>query len=161
TNYVSYVPHLEAVSFSMRHMSAIGLVSYPEGQLLATFNGPDTVNEFGLDWEVQHGHHFAEDRLLVFNNTQSGTANILGVTFDLDAATASQETVIAGGGTSLAFGDIQQLDGGNLLVTYSTSGVMEEVDPAGNVDQRMEASEAIGYAVRRDSLYGPPPPFGN
>ena len=161
TNYVSYVPHLEAISFSMRHMSAIGLLSYPGMELLAVFNGPDAVDEFGLDWEVQHGHHFAEDRLLVFNNTSTGKSNILGVSFDLMAGTASSETVIANGGTSLAFGDIQQLANGNLMVTYSTSGVIEEVDASGSVLQRLEATEAVGYAVRRKTLYGPPPPYGN
>lgn len=161
TNYVSYVPHLSAVSFSMRHMSAIGLLSYPEGELLAVFNGPDSIAGFGVDWEVQHGHQFTEERLLVFNNTTSGNANILGVSFDLEAETGTVDTLIAAGGTSLAFGDVQQLEGGNLMVTYSTSGVIEEVDPSGAVLQRMTATEALGYAVRRKTLYGAPPPFGN
>src|SRR5690606_3704815 len=105
TNQINYVPHMEAISFSMRHTSTIGLISYPAADLLAVFGGP--TSEFSeMDWQIQHGHEVLENSLLVFNNEGSnGGSSILEYQFDLQTSTSSLIFDYSSGNTSLAFGD--------------------------------------------------------
>jgi hypothetical protein len=58
---------------------------------------------------------------------------------------------------SAIYGDVQRLDNGNTLVTYSAAGVIEEVSSDGGVVERTTASTGVGYVSKRPSLYGPPP----
>ncbi len=85
-NYVTYIPSLNAVSTSLRHLNTIVLVSYPAGDVLGIFSGEN--DQFGVTWQVQHGHHFSGDNLVVFNNTNGGNANVLEFPFDLMNKTA-------------------------------------------------------------------------
>jgi hypothetical protein len=41
--------------------------------------------------------------------------------------------------------------------SYSNEGVIHEIDSEGEVVQVLTASSALGYAMHRDSLYGPSP----
>jgi hypothetical protein len=62
----------------------------------------------------------------------------------------------ATGATSNVLGDVQRLPNGNLLVTFSTSGQIHEIDRAGKLVMKLTAS-SYGYSEFRESLYGPPP----
>lgn len=158
TNQINYVPHMEAISFSMRHTSTIGLISYPAADLLAVFGGP--TSEFSeMDWQIQHGHEVLENSLLVFNNEGSnGGSSILEYQFDLQTSTSSLIFDYSSGNTSLAFGDVKRLPNGNTLITYSSTGVLHEVDPSGELLREIQM-DPVGYAEHRKTLYGPPPPF--
>ena len=59
---------------------------------------------------------------------------------------------------TLIYGDVQRLDNGHTLVTFSTSGEFRELDAGGRVVQSFEfdLGGAVGYATHRRSLYGPP-----
>jgi hypothetical protein len=48
---------------------------------------------------------------------------------------------------------------GTTLVTYSSSGIVREVSPNGELVEGLifEPPGGIGYAGKRPSLYGPPP----
>lgn len=159
TNQINYVPHLNAISFSMRHSSTIALISYPEAELLAVFGGPSTTFP-EMDWEVQHGHQVLEDSLLVFNNDgPTGASRVLEYGFDLAASTASLVFEYSSKNmTSTFFGDVRQLPNGNILVVYSSNGIIQEIDSTGQLLREIEF-ETLGYVEHRKTLYGPPPPF--
>jgi len=161
TNQVNYVPALNAISFSMRHSSTIGLISYPDAKLLAIFGG-DLTQYPAMDWEIQHGHEVHADHLWVFNNNgKNGGSSILGFDFDLSAKTASSTLVYDSGNTSGAFGDVKELPNGNLFVTYSTAGVFHEITKTGTLLRELKTSASLGYSEHRSTLYGKAPPYAD
>jgi hypothetical protein len=127
-----------------------------------------------ITWNVNHGHHWiGPNRLFFFNNGSggggmgmggggSGTAShAIELSLDLTTMKATKVWDYSSGSTaSSVLGDVQILDNGNRLVTFSTAGVIHEVDSSGkSLIQSISFSSggAIGYAVKRASLYGPPP----
>jgi len=160
TNQINYVPDLNALAFSMYFIDTIALVSYPEGQLLASFGGENSTFST-MTWSGQHGHDVHADHIDVFNNNgTNGGASVLRYGYDLQARTATQEFDYSAGVSSPAFGDVKELPNGNYFVTYSTAGVMHEIDASGNLLREVETSVTIGYVEHRGSLYGRPPPYG-
>lgn len=158
TNYISYVPELEAFSFSMLYLKTVALVSYPEGELLGVWSGPR--DEYGVSWNMQHGHHFTGNRLVVFNNwITSNSSGMLEFEYDLAEKTAGPieqyqpEDPIG----TIAFGDVQRLPNGNTLVTFSSNGVIHEIDADRRLLRAISLADPVGYATRQKSLYGPPP----
>src|SRR5690606_30711139 len=132
TNYIKYVPHLNGISFSMRHTNTIGVISYPApgetAELLMVFGGP--LNDFDFSWEVQHGHHVLEDSILIVNNNAEGSfgeSAVLEYAYDRTTGTGTQLLDYRSGNTSGAFGDAQRPPNGNTFITYSTSGVWHEI----------------------------------
>ena len=159
TNQINYVPELDAISFSMRHTSTVGLISYPAGELLTVFGGPITRYP-NMAWEYQHGHHVRRDHVVIFNNNGSnGGSSILGFQFDMTTNTATPTLDYSSGKASGAFGDVKELPNGNLYVTYSTSGIIHEISADGTLLREVTTRGAIGYSEHRKDLYGPPPPF--
>jgi Arylsulfotransferase (ASST) len=155
TNYVSYLPWMNAFSISLRHSNTIALLSYPDAQILGIFSG--ALDQFGRSWTAQHGHQFLQDgTLVVFNNTNNGPANVLSIPIDLDAKTAGTVQTHTGGPISMAFGDVQRLPNGNTFITYSNAGSLYEIDSSNQVVKTFE-TDPLGYSEHRATLYGPPP----
>lgn len=134
------------------------------GKLVWVLGG--TGSDFtGASWDNNHGLDLlAEDRLLIFNNGPMGQGSgsrAIELKLDLTAKTATRaweyfaQPTIA----NAIMGDVQRLWNGNTLVTYSTQGVVHEVNAAKEVLQEIEwpLGGAIGYVSKRQSLYGPPP----
>lgn len=158
TNYISFIPELGAFSFSMLYLDTIALVSYPEGNLLGVWNGPR--DEFGVVWNRQHGHHFVGDRLVVFNNwITSSSSGMLEFSYDLEEKSAGnvERYIPSGALGTIAFGDVQRLPNGNTLLTFSSNGVLHELDPERGLLREISLADPVGYATRQKSLYGPPP----
>jgi hypothetical protein len=159
TNQVNYIPELQAISFSMRHTSTIGLISYPGSELLAVFGGPITTFS-NMDWTIQHGHDVHKDHLWVFNNqATNGSSAVLGFTYDVTSKTATPTLDYNSGVTSGAFGDVKEQPNGNLYVTYSTAGVFHEITQTGTLLREVKTTASCGYSEHRATLYGPPPPY--
>lgn len=159
TNYIAYVPHLNAISFSMLTSNTIGLVSYPAGELLATFGGP--ASDFDMAWTKQHGHQVLEDELLVFSNEGPKLKSIvLQYQLDLQASSAVPGAQYVSDDATPTFGDVKRLPNGNLLITYSNSGALHELDADWQLLRRTD-TVGLGYVEHRSSLYGPPPPFAD
>ncbi len=160
TNFVTYVPGLNAVAFSMRHCSTIAMLSYPDAEIIGIFGGADSwFSE--MNWDYQHGFEIVGNELLVFNNGSDffgGTAHVLRFTFDLESRSATRTLDYSGGASSAAFGDVQLLPNGNIFITYSTSGVFQEIAPNSALLREM-STEFVGYSEHRKTLYGPPPPY--
>lgn len=107
---------------------------------------------------AQHGHHLLADSLLILAN-RGGDGN----------ASAAVEYSLAGqeifryesGDSTQNLGDVQRLPGGNTLVTFSNDGIIHQVDADANLVLEVDSGgQAFGYAVWRESLYGPPPDTG-
>jgi hypothetical protein len=136
------------------------------GDVIWILGGP--TSQFtgdGSSWNAQHGFHLlALDRILIFNNNGGGGGGgggslALEIALDLGTMTATREWEYNGGIANQVMGDVQRLSNGNTLVTYSTQGIMHEVDQNGGVVQELTwgLGGAVGYAMHRESLYGPPP----
>lgn len=159
TNYIEYVPRLDAISFSLRHTSTIAVISYPDAELLMVFGGP--LSMFDFQWNGQHGHEVLENSILVFNNNgTNGGSSILEYEFDLATHTGRKILDYSSGNSSGAFGDVQRLANGNTFITYSTTGVFHEINAAGGLLREI-TTDPVGYSQHRLTLYGPPPPHAN
>ena len=162
TNYIAYVPELEAISFSMRSLSTIGVISYPNPELMLVFGGSES--DFDISWNVQHGHQLTHDSLLLFNNEADASSSTPGASaalefrYDAEAGEAEKVFEYAPGNTSFVMGDVQRLPNGNELVTFSTQGVIHEIDSDGELLREI-STDPVGYVQQQKSLYGPPPPF--
>ena len=159
TNSITYAPRLDAFSFSLLYADMIALVSYPDARLLGIFGGPS--DQFGVSWNSQHGHQFVgDDTLLVFNNwSDQGASAMLEFTYDLEQKTATpiHSYHPAEGFGTIAFGGVQRLPNGNSVVTFSSNGVIHEIDPDRNLVRETVIGDPIGYSTKRATLYGPPP----
>ena len=158
-NSIHYHPKDDSYTLSDRYVHAY--VKFARsGELLWQLGGHDPLGASFDDavWAVNHGHHVLDNgNFLVFSNGNAGEdARVL--EYELDESTWHAERIweYSGGVASPTLGDVQRLPGGNTLVTYSNAGVMHEVDPDGNLVQKLE-TESLGYTTFRTSLYGPPP----
>jgi hypothetical protein len=159
TNQVNYVPELNAVSFSMYFINTIALISYPEGKLLASFGGNKSTFP-NMSWNGQHGHDVYADHIDVFNNNgKNGGSSVRRFQYDLQAKTATELSDYSSGLSSQAFGDVKELPNGNYFVTYSTAGVVHEIDSSLKLLREVDVGTSIGYTEHRGTLYGKPPPY--
>lgn len=136
------------------------------GDLVWVLNG--TPSDFtGTSWSGQHGVHvLAPDHLLVFSNNGEVESGSHTTVFELMLNTASMSadeiwSYDGGSGLNTPFGgDVQRLANGNTLITYSSKGVIQEVDAMGTLLQSFEfsVSGGISYMEKRLSLYDSPPP---
>jgi len=157
-NSILYHPADDSYTISDRYPN-IYIKLTRTGQLVWQFGGSNPVGDFisGGTWQVNHGHHLLDDgTLLIFNNGMGGDSPVIGYQLNADTTKMASEVFRYVGGTSNVLGDVQRLPNGNTLITYSTTGVIQEVTSAGTVLQSF-ATDSLGYAMWRPSLYGPPP----
>lgn len=129
------------------------------GQLVWQFGGQNPVDQSkfisGGSWSVNHGHHLLDNgNLIVFSNGNGGQSPVIEFALDTQSMTATEVWRYTGG-TSNVLGDVQRLDNGNTFVTYSVSGVIQEVN--GQSVLQSYTTDSLGYAMYRPTLYGPPP----
>jgi hypothetical protein len=159
TNSVHYYATDDTYTVGDRNPSLYVKLSR-SGQLIWQFGGsnPKDPSKFftGVPtWSINHGHQLLSDGTFLFFN--NGANEAWGYTLDTTTMTAGKIlSYTASGATSAVLGDVQRLPNGNVLVTFSTSGQIHEISPAGALVAKLTASE-FGYAEFRESLYGPPP----
>jgi hypothetical protein len=112
-------------------------------------------------WVSNHGHHLTADgHFLFFNNGSFGGSTpdeIYDLLLDESAGTATKTWEYhTSAASSPVLGDVEGLPSGNVLITYSVSGLIQEVDPSGSVVQSFDGT-TFGFTDFRASLYGPPP----
>jgi hypothetical protein len=163
SNAIHYVPSEDAYYLSVLDQNMILKINRTSGRLEWALGGADS--DFAdASWSRQHGHHTLDNgNILLFNNNRGGGfggGSSLALEFALDEGngTATEVWQYDGGASSMTFGDVQRLDNGNTLVTYSNDGLVHEVDPGGRLLQSTSwgSSRSIGYLDWRKSLYDPP-----
>ncbi len=159
-NSILYHPADDSYTISDRYPNLYVKVSRT-GQLIWQFGGSNPVGEFisGGSWQVNHGHHLLDDgTLLIFNNGMGGGSSpVIGYQLNADSSKMATEVFrYAPNNNSPVLGDVQRLPNGNTLVTYSTAGIIHEVQGTNNLVQVFQTG-TLGYATWRPSLYGPPP----
>jgi hypothetical protein len=115
-------------------------------------------------WQVNHGHQLLDNgNFVLFNNGPFGSTAASHVfeyslsTSDDMSATLVEDFVPSNSYHSDALGDVQRLPNGNTLITYSSNGVILELDSSWKVVQSLSvAGGSIGYADWRETLYGAP-----
>ncbi len=158
-NSIDYNRDDDSISVSCLNQNAYVKIS-SGGELIWVLGGNEQQSHFDgdINWHRQHGHHMlSPSRLLFFNNMGGGDAvgtEALAVELELDLEARSARRVwqYAGGPASAILGDVQYLVNGNVLVTYSSSGELHEVNSAGQLVQRWVFSEQIGYSHHQEWL---------
>jgi hypothetical protein len=132
------------------------------GKVLWVLNGAQS-NFKGYTWQKQHNlQMLGNGRMLIFNNgPNNAAAKLIELQLDEQAFTVQEVWEYAGGPAVLAGGDVQRLPNGNTLGTYGIASEIREVNPSGQIVQKIAAgSKPFGNTVFRTSLYGPPPRIG-
>ncbi len=165
SNALHYVPSEDAYYLSVLDQDMIVKVNRTSGRLEWVLGGSESTFE-GASWSRQHGHHTLDNgHVLLFNNNTGGGFVFAGgsspaLEFSLDEATLTATEVwrYDGDGSSMTFGDVQRLDNGNTLLTYSNDALIDEVDAERNLVRSISwgSGNSLGYADWRKSLYGPP-----
>jgi len=159
-NAVHYHPSDDTYTVSDRNPSMVVKVNR-QGQALWQVGGSCTNAPadgcVGASWRVNHGHDLLEDgSLLIFNNGQSGASAALNYSLNTQGTfTATQDWSYNPGTTSNVLGDVQWLPEGNVLVTFSTAGLIQEIDASRAIVQSINVG-TVGYSDWRPTLYGPP-----
>jgi hypothetical protein len=162
TNAIHYHPSDDSFTFSDLNNNALVKVS-AEGELVWVLGGPHShFTGDGAEWERQHGHQLLDEkRLLLFVNGPLGSeepSEVVEVVLNERTMEAKRVWSYNDWYSSDTFGDVQRLPNGNTLVTFSNAGVIQQVDPSGNVVQEFTfpLGGATGYSEFRETLYGPP-----
>lgn len=116
-----------------------------------------------ITWQTQHGIQALEANRILFFDNGGPSQGSRALEMQLDGIGGTAEVIwhyLASPAISnVILGDVQRLENGNTLVTYSTQGVVHEVNADREVVQSIvwPLGGALGYATKRASLYGPPP----
>lgn len=165
-NFIEYSPDDDTLIFSDLDHDNVTKVTR-QGEVVWVLGGP--TNDFtgmGASWSRQHGIDvLGAERLVIFNNGGLGGQDdgslALELALDLTARTASVAWQYAAdpGIENDVMGDVQRLENGNTVISYSTQGVLHEVTPTGDLVRELTwgLGGAFGYVVQRATLYGPPP----
>ena len=159
-NHVSYYDADKSLIFSDWEASMIAKITRT-GELVWALNG-DGATISGTSWVHQHAvQSLSTDEILVFSNGDSGENSIVyDIKIDTTAKTA-MELWRYDGDQSVAFGgDVQRLDNGNYIITYSAAGVVHEIDSARTLVQSLTwgLGNTLAYSEKLKSLYQAPPP---
>jgi hypothetical protein len=109
--------------------------------------------------KVQHGVQLLDASILIFANEAGGdTMHSNAIEYGLDGSLVKKFT---GRGGCDWFGDVQRLPGGNTLINYSCSGIIQQVDASDSVVLEIKVAadgslNYFGYSEFRRSLYGLP-----
>ena len=159
-NYVAYYAKDDSFIFSDYEASTLIKITR-KGDFVWALNGTGSTIS-GTDWEHEHGvMSLAVDELLVFSNGGAGENSIVyDLKLDVAAKTAT-ELWRYDGGLAVSFGgDIQKLDNGSYVFTYSSAGVVQEVDADRKLIQTITwpLGSTVAYSEKVKTLYGAPPP---
>ncbi|MFT4974332.1 MAG: hypothetical protein ACI8S6_000214 [Myxococcota bacterium] len=152
-NALDYVYSEDAYYLSLHNLSSVLKIDRATGELDWALGG--RISDFTHDRTLllrQHQLQRTDSGLVIFNAGLSGeeSAEVLDITLDMEAMTAVVVDRYAPGDgiTSRVLGDASRLDGGSTLATFSTAGVIDEVDAAGERVWRLEAGfgSVFGYS---------------
>jgi hypothetical protein len=167
SNALDYDPVDEAYAISVRNHDTIFEIDRGTGEVLRAVGG--ALNDYELEpgdgewFDKEHQFQFvSDDELLVFANGMDVVtgSRVLGYRLDDEAGTAENHWEYRAEFPLFCYtyGDVNRLESGNTLVTWSTAGQMEEVTPEGEIVWQLKAAlgGGFGYTTRVESLYPDP-----
>jgi len=138
---------------SAHHLDSILKIDRDTGELLWQAGGDDS--NFALSggstdlFQWQHQFELVDGGILVFDNGTSGDMNSRVVQYDLDedAQMAEQVWEFEPDPTLWIYclGDVSRLPNGNTLITWGTSGRIEEVTPEGETVLQIDLPLGAGF----------------
>jgi hypothetical protein len=164
-NAINYDRNDDTIVFSELDTSSIMKVSRDTKKVIWLMSSQNSAKATvtGLAWKNEHNFHIIDPTHLLFFNNNTGP-NSAAIEAELSISggkgTAKQAWSYASNLTVQILGDVQRLENGNTLVTFSTAGEIREVDASGTVLQTIKSvgsGNLFGFAEKRKSLYGPPP----
>lgn len=159
-NSIHYHPEDDSYTVSDRNYNAY-VKSSRAGVRAWKLGGENSSFSGDVTWNVNHGHTMiGSTGILLFNNGNGGDSRALELSLDLDTMVATEVWDYSPSLASSVLGDVQILDNGNRVITFSTAGVIDEVSATDkSIVQSIEfdSGGAVGYATKRLSLYGPLP----
>jgi hypothetical protein len=164
-NAVEYSKDDDTLVVSELDHSAYVKIKRDTGAIVWVLGGGSN-NQFtgsAATWTNEHNLHVisATDILMFNNGAANAGSNAIEMTLDLTAKTATKtwEYTAMPLISNVVMGDVQRLPNGNTLVSFSTQGVIHEVDASMNLLQSISwgTGGAIGYVIKRPTLYGPSP----
>jgi hypothetical protein len=163
-NAIQYDRNDDTIVFSELETSSIAKIARGTGEVQWVFSSENVSKATitGVSWTNEHNFHIIDpEHLLFFNNGTGPNSTAIEVQLSLGdgGGTANQIWSYPSDITVQYMGDVQRLDNGNTLVTYSSAGEVREVNAGGELLQsiRVGSGTLIGFTEKRTSLYGPPP----
>ena len=164
-NAIQYSPNDDTIVVSELDHQAYVKVDRKTGAIKWVLGG-GSDNDFtgdGSTWTKEHNMHMLDKDHMVFFNNGSGQGGSLAIELKLDETAKTATKMWSYNAmpniNNVIMGDVQRMSNGNTIVAYSTQGVVHEVDSAGTLLQSLSwgTGGAIGYIIKRASLYGKPP----
>lgn len=161
-NALDYDPETDTYALSMLGLSEIIVIDRATGEVLRKVGGDDSDYVFsGGDakpFEVQHQFQFVDGGLLLFNNgtPDEMASQALELALDDDTGEASTKWSFTTDPPVYcpALGDVNRLNDGDTLVTWSGAGQMDRISPDGELLWRLNLGlgGGLGYTTLVDSL---------
>ena len=162
-NALEYLPHEDAYYVSLRNFGAIVRVERSTREVVWVLGGEysDFAFQGNSPFADQHGFEILDGSMLVFDN---GTVNryesrAVGLDFDSGAWTIDETWAYLSDPPMFvpAGGDVKRLPSGNTLVTWSTAGQIDEVDPDDQCVWTLNLALGAGvfYVNWQEDLYEP------
>ena len=154
-NAINYDPAEGAYYLSLHNYNSILKIDRATGAVVWALGG--LIDDFGIPEEDafarQHQFQLLDgDRILVFDNGFVDDADTEVVELQLDTAAREAEVLWryrpADALYTLFYGDVERMDGGETLISYSAAGRFEYLDPDGALLWRMDArlGDVLGYS---------------
>jgi hypothetical protein len=163
-NALDYDPDEDAYYMAMKQLHTMIKVDRSTGELDWAIGGEGNMFEWAEGTEPLTMHHqfhaYADNRLVVFENGDPSRGYSMAREFELDTvnmtATEVWSYVREPSVYVFAKGDVERLSNGNTLVTWSSSGEIQEVTPDNEVVWQVntDLGSAITFIDRVESLYG-------
>ena len=161
-NAINYDLDSDTYSVSLNHLRTIATIDRQSGELVEQVGGDESDYSFIESGErsfgPQHQFQFVDGGLLVFDNGTPQDYESRAVEFALDPTLSTAELSWSHTASPPLFcpcqGDVSRLPGGNTLVTWSTSGQLDEITPDGEVlrQLKLELGTVLGYTTFEPDL---------
>jgi len=162
-NAVDYLPQRNLVLLGLRHFNSILALDATDFSVQWALGGLVSTVQVDQDSAFLHQHQFQlqdNDHMLVFDNhVGTGTAQdsrVIELALDLQAGTATQTWEYHHDPPTevIVLGNVEALPDGDRLVTWSSAGEVQVVQPDGAVAWQLNTilGTAIGYGDRFDAF---------
>lgn len=129
------------------------------GELKWVLNGQGSTIT-GASWENQHGIHvLSPEHFLIFSNGGTNQSSAV-LEYQMEGTSVTEIWRYEPDIQARFGGDVQRLDNGNTLISFSSASIIHEVNPAGELVEEFKfpTDHTVSYLMKRKSLYGGPPP---